>query len=179
MAEYSRGSHTLYDIKYHFVWITKYRYPVLKGPIAHRLRELLRQGCESRDMTIIKGAIRPDHVHLLIRGMVKGHAPPFSGASDSIDKAGYSDPANESSLLINAILKQPFPPISLPKREYMENPKKIWEELGLPELKPASSWYGYSLGQWDEELEAEVDLAVKGEHYKTGDKLNALKVKVE
>ena len=66
MAEYSRGSHTLYDIKYHFVWITKYRYPVLKGPIAHRLRELLRQGCESRDMTIIKGAIRPDHVHLLI-----------------------------------------------------------------------------------------------------------------
>jgi len=66
MAEYRRGSHTLYDIKYHFVWITKYRYQVLKGPIAHRLRELLRQGCESRDMTIIKGAIRPDHIHLLI-----------------------------------------------------------------------------------------------------------------
>lgn len=66
MAEYHRGGHTLYDIKYHFVWITKYRYQVLKGPIAHRLRELLRQGCESRDMIIVKGAIRPDHVHLLI-----------------------------------------------------------------------------------------------------------------
>jgi len=115
----------------------------------------------------------------VIRGMVKGHAPPFSGASDSIDKAGYSDPANESSLLINAVLKQPFPPISLPKKEYMENAKKIWEELGLPELKPASPWYGYSLGQWDEELEAEADLAVRGEHYKTGDKLNAMQVKAE
>lgn len=66
MAEYRKGNHTVHDIKYHFVWITKYRYHVLKGPIAHRLRELLRQGCESRDMTIIKGAIRPDHVHLLI-----------------------------------------------------------------------------------------------------------------
>ena len=66
MAEYHRGSHTIYDIKYHFVWITKYRYHVLKGPIAHRLRELIRQGCESRDMIIIKGAIKPDHVHLLI-----------------------------------------------------------------------------------------------------------------
>ncbi len=66
MAEYRKGSHTIHDIKYHFVWITKCRYHVLKGPIAHRLRELLRQGCESRGMTIIKGAIRPDHVHLLI-----------------------------------------------------------------------------------------------------------------
>lgn len=67
MAEYHRGGHTLYDIKYHFVWITKYRYQVLKGPIAQRLRELLRQGCECRDMIIVKGAIRPDHVICLSR----------------------------------------------------------------------------------------------------------------
>src|SRR2546422_11629036 len=37
-----------------------------------------------------------------------------------------------------------FPPISLPKREYMERAKEIWEELGLPKLKPESPWYGYS-----------------------------------
>jgi len=66
MAEYRKGGHTLYDIKYHFVWITKYRYQVLKGPIAQRLRELLRQGCECQNMIIIKGAIRPDHVHHLL-----------------------------------------------------------------------------------------------------------------
>lgn len=33
MAEYRNGSHTVYDIKYHFVWITKYRYKVLKGKV--------------------------------------------------------------------------------------------------------------------------------------------------
>src|SRR2546422_5609432 len=48
-----------------------------------------------------------------------------------------------------------FPPVSLPKREYMEKAKKIWEELGLPPLFPKPPWYGYSLGDWDEELEEE------------------------
>ena len=42
----------------------------------------------------------------------------------------YHLPADESAMLCNAILKEPFPPVSLPKREYMENAKKIWEELG-------------------------------------------------
>ena len=55
----------------------------------------------------------------------------------------------DSAVLINAMLKEKFPPISLPKREYMENAKQIWEELGLPALKPETPWYGYSLGEWD------------------------------
>src|SRR3989337_2887878 len=38
----------------------------------------------------------------------------------------------DSAVLINAVLKEPFPPISLPKQEYMENARKIWEEMGLP-----------------------------------------------
>ncbi len=36
MAGYRNGSHTVYDIKYHFVWITKYRYKILKGAVALR-----------------------------------------------------------------------------------------------------------------------------------------------
>ena len=31
MAEYRRSAHAVFDIKYHVVWITKYRYKVLKG----------------------------------------------------------------------------------------------------------------------------------------------------
>lgn len=52
MADYRRGSHTVYDIKYYFVWTTKYRYKVLKEKIAYRLRELLRQGCETRGLNL-------------------------------------------------------------------------------------------------------------------------------
>ena len=60
----------------------------------------------------------------------------------------------DASVLIDATLKEDFPPISLPKREYMERAKAIWEELGLPKLKPESPWFGYSLGEWSPEFDA-------------------------
>ena len=66
MAEYRTNSHSVYDIKYHIIWVTKYRYKVLGGKISQRLRELIRQGCETRKITIIEGNIGKDHVHMLI-----------------------------------------------------------------------------------------------------------------
>ena len=66
MAEYRRGSHTIYDIQYHLVWVTKYRYHVLTGEVAVRARELIRQSCMSRDLKILRGHIAKDHVHLLV-----------------------------------------------------------------------------------------------------------------
>jgi len=64
--EYRKGSHTVYSIEYHIVWTTKYRYKVLQGRIAERLRELLRQGCEANKITIVRGSIGKDHVHMLL-----------------------------------------------------------------------------------------------------------------
>ena len=60
------SSHAVYDIQYHIVWTTKYRYKVLQGKVAERLRELLKQGCEARGMKIIRGSVGKDHVHMLI-----------------------------------------------------------------------------------------------------------------
>ncbi len=73
----------------------------------------------------------------------------------------------DASVLIDATLKEDFPPISLPKREYMENAKKIWEELGLPQLKPETPWFGYSLGYWPDDLEQAAQRAVRGEYFET------------
>jgi 4-hydroxy-3-polyprenylbenzoate decarboxylase len=75
----------------------------------------------------------------------------------------------DASVLFDATLKEDFPPISLPKREFMENAKKIWEELGLPALKPQAPWFGYSLGEWSEEFDRAAELAVKSEYFKTGE----------
>ena len=66
MAEYRKGSHTVYDIQYHFVWVTKYRYQVLSGEVAERARELIRQTCMSRDIKILKGHVSKDHIHILV-----------------------------------------------------------------------------------------------------------------
>lgn len=83
-----------------------------------------------------------------------------------------------SALLMNATLKTALPPISLPAREYMERARAIWEELDLPPLTPRTPWYGYSLGQWPDELAQEAELAVKGDYYKTGQKVAGQREKV-
>jgi putative transposase len=63
---YRKTAHSVYDLKYHVVWITKYRKPVLRGEIAVRLRELVRQTCAALDVYILSGHIATDHVHLLV-----------------------------------------------------------------------------------------------------------------
>ena len=66
MSKYRNGNHTVCNIKYHFVWITKYRYKILQGKIAYRLRELLKQGCDAKGLEIVRGSISKDHVHMLL-----------------------------------------------------------------------------------------------------------------
>ncbi|MEZ7172958.1 IS200/IS605 family transposase [Sporosarcina sp. OR05] len=66
MDGFKKSSHTVHDIKYHVIWVTKYRYKVLSGPVAIRTRELIRQGCEARGITILQGSVGKDHIHLLL-----------------------------------------------------------------------------------------------------------------
>jgi len=66
MQTYKSGSHTRYDIKYHIVWITKYRRPILEGAVAERVRELIRQICMQKEVTIIQGHVSKDHIHILV-----------------------------------------------------------------------------------------------------------------
>jgi hypothetical protein len=57
--KYRYGSHTAFDIEYHFVWVTKYRYKVLMGDVAVRVRDLVRQTCEAFEIQILKGVVSP------------------------------------------------------------------------------------------------------------------------
>ena len=66
MENYRKTSHSVYDIKFHIVWITKYRKKILTGELAKRTRELIRQYCKSLDVEIIKGHIAKDHIHLFV-----------------------------------------------------------------------------------------------------------------
>lgn len=83
----------------------------------------------------------------------------------------------DSSLLIDATLKDNFPPIALPKKEFMENAKAIWEELGLPKLKPEAPWHGYSLGDWSDRNEQMAQRAVKGDYFITGEEIAKMRRK--
>ena len=93
-----------------------------------------------------------------------GHGP-RTGADDTHYEA------TDSAMLINAMLKRPYPPVSLPAKPFMERAKQIWDELGLPPLRPETPWYGYSLGQWPEEFAAEATRAAASEYWQTGEEL--------
>ena len=67
-GRYEAGAHTVYDIKYHFVWKTKYSYGVLRGEVALRTRQILREICAEHRLQIVSGNVRENHVHLLIAG---------------------------------------------------------------------------------------------------------------
>jgi REP-associated tyrosine transposase len=66
MNEYRHGAHSVFEIHLHLVWTTKYRKPVLVGPVGLRLRELIREICGAEDVLILKGHVSKDHVPLLV-----------------------------------------------------------------------------------------------------------------
>jgi len=61
-----------------------------------------------------------------------------------------------------------MPPLALPKREYMERAKELWDELGLPPLNPEAPWHGYSLGDWTEEWDQLAERAAAGDYLENG-----------
>ncbi len=74
----------------------------------------------------------------------------------------------DSTMLMDATMKTDMPPLALPKREYMERAKAIWEELGFPALRPQPPWFGYSLGDWLPQWDAAAQRAVSGEYLENG-----------
>ena len=66
MSKYRRGSHTKTRLTVHLVWVTKYRYQVLKDEVQQRCRTLLIQDCDSLDIEILKGVVSKDHIHMHI-----------------------------------------------------------------------------------------------------------------
>jgi putative transposase len=66
MKDYKHTSHTIYDCKYHIVWITKYRYKILTNEVWDKARELLREIAIRNEMKIYAWSINRDHVHMLL-----------------------------------------------------------------------------------------------------------------
>ena len=74
------GNHTISQLQIHVVWVTKYRYHVLKGDIQKRCRDLIVQICDAEDIRILKGVVSKDHVHMHIE------YPPSISVSDIVKR---------------------------------------------------------------------------------------------
>lgn len=142
--EYRKTSHAIYDIKYHLVWITKYRKPVMRGDIGLRLRELIRQTCATLDVQIEKGHIAADHVHLLVS------VPPNISVSELMQRVK----GRSSRLMLN---------------EYTELKKQFWGQHLW-----ARGYFAASTGNVTDEIikqyiESQSDELTDDKDFKVGD----------
>lgn len=75
----------------------------------------------------------------------------------------------DATLLMDATVKEELPPLALPKREYMERARAIWEELGLPKLRPQSPWFSAPAGDWLPQWDAAAKRAAEGRYLENGE----------
>jgi UbiD family decarboxylase len=103
---------------------------------------------------------QPQHDLSIVPHKDPGHGP-----------RGPRDGGESAAVLINATLKGTYAPVALPKREFMENARAIWERLGLPPLTPQPPWHGYDLGHWPDELARQAEMAAKSGYFELGKNL--------
>jgi UbiD family decarboxylase len=103
---------------------------------------------------------QPQHDLVVVPHKDPGHGP-----------RGPHDGGESAAVLINATLKGTYAPVALPKREFMEHAKAIWERLGLPPLTPQPPWHGYDLGHWPAELERQAAMAANSDYFELGQNL--------
>ena len=100
---------------------------------------------------------QPQHDIKVLEHKDPGHGP-----------RGPRDNGESAAVLINALLKSRTAPVALPKREFMERAKVIWDRIGLPPLTPEAPWHGYDLGYWPAELARQAELATRSEYFSLG-----------
>lgn len=88
-----------------------------------------------------------------------GHGPEREHEADRED----------ATLLMDATMKEELPPLALPKQEYMARARKLWEELGLPKLRPQSPWFGAPAGDWLPQWDEAAKRAAEGRYLENGE----------
>ncbi|WP_173467687.1 IS200/IS605 family transposase [Fibrobacter succinogenes] len=59
-------AHTKYVCKYHIVFTPKYRRKIIYHQLRADIREIIKDLCKWKGVTIIEGHLMSDHVHLLL-----------------------------------------------------------------------------------------------------------------
>ncbi len=102
----------------------------------------------------------------IIQGRSSGLDESVAPYEDAKERRPYPtslvSPQGASIMLVDATRKWAYPPVSLPRKDYMEHAREVWQRLGLPALRPRTPWHGASLGRWPEECAQLVRLSEEG-----------------
>jgi 4-hydroxy-3-polyprenylbenzoate decarboxylase len=118
--------------------------------------------------------VQPKRDIEIIGGRIAGLDLSAYKFDDPYEQKVMPNVTGSSAILIDATIKWPYTPVSLPKKEYMDRALIIWKELGLPKLQLKQPWYGYSLGNWPDWAEKDAQNIVNGDFEAVGRRLAEL-----
>ena len=67
MSRFDRASHVIWHCQYHLVWVPKYRFGMLQGPVGREVQKCLMTFCQQLGCQIVEMNVQVDHVHLLVK----------------------------------------------------------------------------------------------------------------
>ncbi len=144
-------------------------------PVIGKIAIVVDEDVDPRDPDAVNWALsfamQPHRDVRIVTGRSPALDPSAYPPGSSWEERSYPSPHGSSAILFDATRKWPYPPVGLPKKEYMERALHLWKELGLSALKLKEPWYGYSLGNWTKEDEENAELILKGDYHKIGRKL--------
>ncbi|MBT7616762.1 MAG: IS200/IS605 family transposase [Calditrichaeota bacterium] len=140
------GPHSRYNLKYHIVWIPKYRRKFMVGAFAERLKEVLHEISGKYGFTIIAQEVMPDHIHLLLEAPPK-YAPAkivgiLKGVSSKLMRQEFHEEIKKHIWKENTLWATGYYMATLSDgattgmvQEYIENQKKDKNEESGDQLK--------------------------------------------
>jgi len=66
IMKYKHSRNQIYLINYHLIWCPKRRKPVLIGEVKERLKAIIKEVAQEKDVEILALEIMPDHLHLFV-----------------------------------------------------------------------------------------------------------------
>ena len=76
MSRFERASHVIWHCQYHIVWVPKYRYRMLQGPVGQEAYKCVMTFCQQLGCEVVELNVQIDHIHLLVK------VPPRQSISD-------------------------------------------------------------------------------------------------
>ncbi len=67
MSRFTKASHVLWHCQYHIVWVPKYRFRVLQGPVGTEVYKCVMTFCQQLGCEVVELNVQVDHVHLLVK----------------------------------------------------------------------------------------------------------------
>ena len=80
MSRFRKLTHAIWHCQYHIVWVPKYRYRVLSGPVGREVYNCIQVFSGQAGCEVIELNVQPDHVHLIIM------VPPKVSISDLLGR---------------------------------------------------------------------------------------------